>query len=155
MWPGLTKTTKQLSQIVEGLVLFNRFLQLDFDIEKLEVVYGDSMSSPDEVATPLRWISILSDQVSCDLVASTGIHDGKAVIKQLLAGAAATQVCSSLLLNGLGRLEEMHDELRSWMAQHRYSKLDAFRGKMSQGKSANPGAYERVQFMRRSLGSGA
>jgi dihydroorotate dehydrogenase (fumarate) len=152
---GLTKTTRQLSRIVDGLVLFNRFLQLDFDIEKLEVVYGDSMSSPDEVATPLRWISILSDQVSCDLVASTGIHDGKAVIKQLLAGAAATQVCSSLLLNGLDRLEEMHDDLRGWMAQHRYSTLDAFRGKMSQGKSANPGAYERVQFMRRSLGSGA
>ena len=62
---------------------------------------------------------------------------------------------SSLLLNGLGRLEEMHDDLRGWMAQHRYSTLDAFRGKMSQGKSANPGAYERVQFMRRSLGSGA
>jgi dihydroorotate dehydrogenase (fumarate) len=58
-------------------------------------------------------------------------------------------------LNGLGRLEEMRDELRGWMGRHGYSTLDAFRGKMSQGKSENPGAYERVQFMRRSLTSRA
>jgi dihydroorotate dehydrogenase (fumarate) len=150
---GLMRTMMELGRIVDGLVLFNRFLQLDFDIEKLEVVSGDSTSTPAELATPLRWISILSDRVGCDLAATTGVHDGKGVIKQLLAGARAVQVCSSLYLNGLGRLEEMHGELRGWMGRHGYSTLDAFRGKMSQGKSENPGAYERVQFMRRSVSS--
>jgi dihydroorotate dehydrogenase (fumarate) len=152
---GLMKTMTELGRIVDGLVLFNRFFPLDFDIEKLEVVSGNWMSAPDELATPLRWISILSDRVGCDLAATTGVHDGKDVIKQLLAGAAAVQVCSTLLLNGLGRLEEMHDEVRGWMARHRYATVDAFRGKMSQGKSENPGAYERIQFMRRSLTSRA
>ena len=150
---GLMRTMMELSWIVDGLVLFNRFMQLDFDIEKLEVVSGDPTSTPGELATPLRWISILSNRVRCDLAATTGVHDGKGVVKQLLAGAKAVQVCSTLYLNGLVRLEEMHTELRDWMGRHGYSTLDGFRGKMSQGKSENPGAYERFLCVGRGLGT--
>jgi dihydroorotate dehydrogenase (fumarate) len=113
------------------------------------------MSTPADLATPLRWISILSSRVGCDLAATTGVHDGEGVIKQLLAGARAVQVYSTLRLNGVERLGEMHDEVRGWMKRHGYSTVDAFRGRMSQGKSGNPGAHERVQFMRRSITSGA
>jgi dihydroorotate dehydrogenase (fumarate) len=148
---GLMKTMTELSRVVDGLVLFNRFLPLDFDIEKLEVVSGDSRSNSAEIAASLRWISILSDRVGCDLAATTGVHDGAGVIKQLLAGARAVQVCSTLYLNGLEQLEEMQGELRDWMGRQGYSTLDAFRGKMSQSQSANPAAYERVQFMKRSV----
>ena len=148
---GLVKTLTELSRIVDGLVLFNRFLPLDFDIEEFEVVPGESMSTPAEIATSLRWISILSDEVRCDLAATTGVHDGEGVIKQLLAGARAVQVCSSLLMNGLERVGEMQAEMQGWMGRHGYSTVDAFRGKMSQGKSANPDSYERVQFMKRSV----
>jgi dihydroorotate dehydrogenase (fumarate) len=128
---------------------------MDFDIEKLEVVSSDSWSTPADIATPLRWISILAHRVDCDLAATTGVHDGKAVIKQLLAGAAAVQVCSALHVNGFGVLEDMLDELRSWMKRRGYSSLHEFRGKLSRERSENPGAYERVQFMKRSVSAGS
>jgi dihydroorotate dehydrogenase (fumarate) len=148
---GLMRTMMELSVLVDGLVLFNRFLQMDIDIEKLELISSDSWSTPADIATPLQWISILAHRVDCDLAATTGIHDGKAVVKQLLAGAAAVQVCSALQANGFGVLGDMLDELRGWMKRHGYSSLQDFRGKMSRERSENPGAYERVQFMKRSV----
>ena len=149
---GLSQTAVRLSQSdVDSLVLFNRFFRFDFDIEKLELVPAEYLSSPDEMLKPLRWISILSEQVDCELVATTGVYDGAGVVKQLLAGATAVQMCSALYKNGVGYLGQVLDEVRSWMARHNYSSIDQFRGKMSQGESENPAAYERVQFMKTSV----
>jgi dihydroorotate dehydrogenase (fumarate) len=133
---------------VDALVLFNRYFSFDFDIEKLSLVPASYLSSPDEIATPLRWISILSGQINCDLAASTGVHDGAGVVKQLLAGAAAVQVCSTLYKNGTGHLASILSRVESWMDGHGYSSLDEFRGKLSQDESSDPAAYERVQFMK-------
>ena len=96
----------------------------------------------------LRWIALMSQKVDCDLAASTGVHDGKAVIKELLAGAQAVQVVSALYRNGKAHIRTMLEELEAWMNRHGYGRLEDFRGKMSQEKSANPALYERVQFMK-------
>jgi dihydroorotate dehydrogenase (fumarate) len=133
---------------VAGLVLFNRFWSPDIDIEKLKVVATNVFSSPDELTTSLRWMAIMADRVGCDLAASTGVHDGAGLIKQLLAGASAVQVVSTLYLNGKARIGEMVDDLEAWMAAHNYERLDDFRGAMSQAKTSDPAVYERVQFMR-------
>ena len=111
---------------------------------------NESPSSPrDLTGRPLSDPkTALEFPIRCDLVASTGIHDGKAVIKQLLAGAKAVQVVSALYKNGRGHIRTMLEELETWMNQHGHGKLDDFRGKMSQEKSANPAVYERVQFMK-------
>lgn len=133
---------------ISGLVLFNRFFSPDFDIDKFEVKSSNIFSSPSDLSISLRWIAIMSERVNCDLVASTGVHDGVALIKQLLAGADAVQVASTLYQNGKGRIGEMLKTLEEWMEGKGYSKLSDFRGKMSQAKSSNPAAYERVQFMK-------
>jgi dihydroorotate dehydrogenase (fumarate) len=133
---------------IAGLVLFNRFYSPDFDIDKMEVVPSNVFSSPSDLPTSLRWIAIMAERVSCDLAASTGVHDGKALIKQILAGANAVQVASTLYKNGKGQIAEMLKTLEAWMDQKSYSSLSDFRGKMSQAKSSNPAAYERVQFMK-------
>ena len=133
---------------IAGLVLFNRFYSPDFDIDKLEVVPSNVFSSPSDLPTSLRWIAIMAERVSCDLAASTGVHDGKALIKQILAGANAVQVASTLYKNGKGQIAEMLKTLEAWMEQKSYSSLSDFRGKMSQAKSSNPAAYERVQCMK-------
>jgi dihydroorotate dehydrogenase (fumarate) len=133
---------------IDGLVLFNRSYRPDFDIETLALTPASFLSTPEESTFVLRWTAILSDRVSCDIAANTGIHDGAAVIKQLLAGAAAVQVCSILYRNGVGHLETMLHELEAWMVHHRYESIEQFKGKLSQGASPNPAAYERVQFMR-------
>ena len=133
---------------IAGLVLFNRFYSPDFDIDKLEVVSSSVFSSPSDLPISLRWMAIMSERVSCDLAASTGVHDGTALIKQILAGANAVQVVSALYKNGKGHIRSMLDTLEEWMEKKGYSSLADFRGKMSQSKSSNPAAYERVQFMR-------
>jgi dihydroorotate dehydrogenase (fumarate) len=133
---------------IAGLVLFNRFYSPDFDIDKMEVVSSNVFSSPSDLPISLRWIAIMAERVSCDLAASTGVHDGTALIKQILAGADAVQVASTLYKNGKGQIAEMLKTLEAWMEQKNYSSLSDFRGKMSQAKSSNPAAYERVQFMK-------
>jgi dihydroorotate dehydrogenase (fumarate) len=133
---------------ISGLVLFNRFFSPDFDIDKFVVKSSNIFSSPSDLPISLRWIAIMAERVKCDLVASTGVHDGEALIKQLLAGADAVQVASTLYQNGKGRIGEMLKTLEEWMEGKGYNKLSDFRGKMSQAKSSNPAAYERVQFMK-------
>jgi dihydroorotate dehydrogenase (fumarate) len=133
---------------IRGLVLFNRFFSPDFDINKLEVKPSFVFSTPADLSMSLRWIAIMAEKVSCDLVASTGVHDGDAVIKQLLAGAAAVQVASTLYKNGFGQIREMLDTLEAWMKKKRFDSLNHFRGKLSQDRSMDPAIYERVQFMR-------
>jgi dihydroorotate dehydrogenase (fumarate) len=133
---------------IAGLVLFNRFYSPDFDIDKMEVVSSNVFSFPSDLSISLRWIAIMAERVRCDLAASTGVHDGVALIKQLLAGADAVQVASTLYRNGKGRIAEMLRTLEEWMGEKGYGSLADFRGLMSQAKSSNPAAYERVQFMK-------
>ncbi len=133
---------------IDALVLFNRFWSPDFDIDNFKVVAGNVLSKSEELTLSLRWIAIMANRVGCDLSASTGVHDGTAVIKQLMAGASSVQVVSALYRNGKSYLQQMLGELSAWMNKHGFDSVDQFRGKMSQSKSEDPAMYERVQFMR-------
>jgi dihydroorotate dehydrogenase (fumarate) len=145
---GLARTAVELSERVGALVLFNRYYRLDIDPESMRIVPAAPFSEPQESVVPLRWISILSGRVKCDLAATTGIHDGAGVVKQLLAGANAVQVCSALYRrSSLDYLRTMLDEVSDWMRRHEFRSVNAFRGKLSQINSKDPEAYERVQFM--------
>jgi dihydroorotate dehydrogenase (fumarate) len=136
---------------IQALVLFNRYYQFDFDIETMKVIAAPHLSRPEEVALPLRWISILAGRVDCDLAATTGVHDGAGVVKMLLAGATAVQVCSTLYRNGIEHVGTILEELLAWMERHERSSVDGFRGTMSRDASSDPASYERVQFMKGSV----
>jgi dihydroorotate dehydrogenase (fumarate) len=146
---SLSKTALKLSWTgIKGLVMFNRFFSPDIDIDRFEVKATNVFSSPAELSISLRWVAMLSTKVHCDIAATTGIHDGKAVIKQLLAGAKAVQVASVLYKKGFREITLMLDELQTWMQQHNFKSTDEFIGKMSVKEADNPAAYERVQFMK-------
>ena len=146
---SLAKTITKLSWTgVKGIVLFNRFFSPDIDIENLEIKTTNVFSSPSDIAISLRWIAMMSSHVSCDLAASTGVHDGKALIKQLLAGAKAVQIASVLYKKGFKEIGLMIENLENWMDRKNYTRLDQFIGKMSIAEAENPAAYERVQFMK-------
>ncbi len=150
---GLASMLKKLSWTgIQGLVLFNRFFNPDIDVDKRTVVPSNLYSNPQEISTSLRWIAIMAGKVQCDLCASTGVHDGKGVIKQIMAGAQAVQVCSVLYRNGLSYLESIHQEMKEWMEQNQYQKLAQFSGKMSHLNVESPAAYHRVQFMKHFAG---
>jgi dihydroorotate dehydrogenase (fumarate) len=131
-----------------ALVLFNRFYQFDFDIERMAPSPGYHLSTAHEIHVPLRWVAILSGEVGCDLAASTGVHDGTGVVKQLLAGAKAVQLCSALFQKGLGRIGTMTAEVTSWMDTHGFEKIEDFRGRLSRERQADPAVYERLQYLK-------
>lgn len=133
---------------ISGLVLFNRFYSPDIDVNNLDIVPASIYSHPDDLYITLRWIAIMAERVRCDLAATTGIHDSKAVIKMLLAGANAVQIASTLYKNGISYLQVILNELNEWMEKHKFTSVEQFRGKLSQAKSLNPAVYERAQFMK-------
>ncbi|MBC8004371.1 MAG: dihydroorotate dehydrogenase-like protein [Verrucomicrobia bacterium] len=132
-----------------ALVLFNRFYEPDINIEKMEIVPSEIFSSPFDIRRSLRWTGLISSQLpKVEIAASTGIHDGEAVIKQLLAGAQVTQVCSSIYINGTPVIEKMLNELRSFMWKNSFEKIEDFRGRLSYSTIPDPMLYERAQFMK-------
>ena len=133
---------------IEGMVLFNRFYSPDFDIDTLEITSASVLSNPADYTNTLRWISILNDHVSCDLAASTGIHDGQSMVKMILAGAKAVQVASAFYKKGVDYATDMISFTRNWMDKKGYKKIEDFRGIMSQHGTGNPAAFQRVQFMK-------
>lgn len=133
----------------KGVVMFNRFYEPDIDLDKLEMISSEIFSSPVEIRHTLRWVGLVSSVVpDIDIAASTGIHDGKAVIKQILAGAAVTQLCSSLYLNGNDIIPAMLSEINMFMKKWNFKKISDFRGRVSYNKIPDPMVYERSQFMK-------
>ena len=132
----------------DGVVLFNRFSSPDIDIENVKVTHASIYSTPEEMHNSLRWIGILGKRVNCDLAASNGVHDGEAVIKQILAGASAVQVASAIYKNGPEYILEMKKTIDNWMDKKGFLYIEQFKGKLSQEKSENPDIFERIQFMK-------
>jgi len=146
---GLAQFITRLSWTdIKGIVLFNRFFSPDIDIESMEVKSSFVFSNAAELAISLRWIAMMSSHVKCDLAASTGVHSGEAVIKQLLAGAHAVQIASVLYKKGFQEIGVMLKEMESWIERKNFNSIDDFRGKLSTSEYDNPAAYERVQFMK-------
>jgi dihydroorotate dehydrogenase (fumarate) len=147
---NLSLSIQKISETgVAGIVLFNRFYSPDFDIENFSVKSANIFSQPQEQVKPLRWIALLSDKVKCSMAASTGIHHADAVIKQILAGADAVQVVSTLYLNGIKYLLTIHKEVEQWMLNKGIFSLSQIKGKMVYNKTTNPAIFERMQFMKR------
>jgi len=133
---------------IQGLVLFIRLYSPDIDINQLEITSSNIFSSPSDLSLSLRWVAMLSDVVKCDIAASTGVHDGTAVIKQLLAGARVVQIASVLYKKGFKEINIMLMEIESWMKKKDFKTIDDFRGIMSIKNSNNTASWERVQFMK-------
>ena len=131
-----------------GLVLFNRFYQPDFDLDALAVKPHLVLSNSDELRLPLRWVAILYGRVLADLAITTGIHTSEDVLKGLMAGAKVTMMASELLQNGLRRIKEILGEMDRWMDEHEYISVAQMIGSMSQQHCAEPAAFERANYMK-------
>ncbi|HPY82129.1 MAG: dihydroorotate dehydrogenase-like protein [Bacteroidales bacterium] len=151
MTHNFTKLSQSIQAIsktgIKGLVLFNRFNATDIDIETMKVAPKQPYSNPQEYILPLQWIGLNAKKVSCDLVASTGIHSGETAIKQILAGATAVQVVSALYKNGPEYIQTMLQDIEKWMERKGFNYVSQFKGMLSAANN-NPAAYERIQFMK-------
>ncbi len=153
--PCFTNISRMVSLLdaagADGVVLFNRFFRPDIDIDKAKPIYNNYLSEPSEMTQSLRWVGIMSNKVKCDIAANTGIHDYQGVIKQIMAGASATQICSTLYKKGLPYIQTILTDLENWMRENKIESIDELRGKIHIG-SENSAEFERVQFMRKTTG---
>ena len=132
----------------DGLVLFNRFYQPDFDLENLEVKPHLVLSDSDDLRLPLRWVAILYDRLDVDFAITSGIHTSQDVLKGLMAGAKVTMMASELLQNGVRRIGQVLNEIVTWLNEHEYESITQMVGAMSQKHCAEPAAFERANYMK-------
>ncbi len=131
-----------------ALVLFNRFYQPDIDLDEFEVTPNLILSQSNAMRLPMRWIAILKDNIKADLAATSGIHTGTDVIKMMMVGANVAMLCSSLLKHGINHVKNIEDHMKQWMRENDYKSISEMQGSMSQQKIANPGSFERAQYMK-------
>jgi dihydroorotate dehydrogenase (fumarate) len=132
----------------DGLVLFNRFYQPDFDLDELEVVPNLELSSASEIRLPLMWIAILRGHVKASLAATRGVETANEVVKYVMAGADVVMTTSALLRNGVGHMKTLVDGLNTWMEKRGYDSVEQMKGSMSQQKVADPSAFERANYIK-------
>ena len=131
----------------DGLVLFNRFYQPDFDLDELEVVRKLELSDSRDLLLPLRWISILYGKVEADLALTSGIHTAQDVLKAMMAGAKVAMTASAILQDGYERVPVILTNLQAWMEAHEYESIKQMQGSMSQQSVAEPAAFERSNYI--------
>lgn len=132
----------------DALVLFNRFYQPDFDIDKLTITTDLRYSESNEIRLPLLWIGLLYGKINLSLAATTGVQSHVEVIKYILAGADVVMTASSLYKNGIPYLERMNKDLKDWMERMGFNSIESFKGSMSQQYISNPTAYERSNYIK-------
>jgi dihydroorotate dehydrogenase (fumarate) len=145
---SLANFASQLDRLgVNGIVLFNRFLQPDISLDKMAAAPAMTLSSPAEALVPLRWIALLHGRVRAHLAASTGIYDAQGALKQILAGAQVVQLASALVKNGIPHLGKVLAGMEDWLDKRGLGSVDVARGTLSQRSVQDPGAYERAQYV--------
>jgi dihydroorotate dehydrogenase (fumarate) len=145
--PALVQTLKVNG--ADGVVLFNRPYQPDININTMQIVSGNVFSSHSDLSDTLRWTAIVAGKVpGLPVASSTGVHDWEDVIKCLLAGASAVEICSTLYTHGPEVISQILTCLEEWMNQTKYKSLNEFIGKLSYTNAEDPAIYERAQFMK-------
>ena len=150
--PFLTSIPHMVGKIAEaganGVTLFNRFYQPNFDIDQLEIVNTLQLSRPEDALLPLRWIAILYGHVKASLALTTGIHSAEDAVKAIMAGADIANIASVLLEHGAGAITDLVSGVSRWMEEHEYESMAQMKGALSQQNVAEPAAFERANYMK-------
>ena len=151
--PFVTSIPNFTKRLVEaganGLVLFNRFYQPDFDLDALEIIHTLDLSTSADLRLPLRWISILYGKVNADFALTSGVHTSRDVLKAMMAGAKVAMIASELLWHSSpDRVTEILRHTQTWMEEHEYASIKQMQGSMSQKSVKEPAAFERANYMK-------
>ncbi len=132
----------------DGLVLFNRFYQPDFDLRLLDIIPNLILSNSNELLLRLHWVAILYGHVKASMAITGGVHTAEDVLKSMMAGARVAMMTSALLKRGIGHVAYVLADLLNWMEEHEYVSIRQMQGSMSQASIEDPSAYERTNYMR-------
>ena len=131
-----------------GIVIFNRFYQPDFDLDALEVKPVVTLSNSSELLLRLHWATMLHGHIHADIAITGGVHTVEDVVKSMMAGAKVTMLASALLQNGIGYLRPLHNQLEAWLEKREYESIQQMQGSMSQKNVPNPKAFQRSNYMK-------
>lgn len=132
-----------------AVVLFNRFYQPDIDIEKMKQISGNVFSTGADLVKSLRWIGIASAAVNkLDYAASGGIHSPEGIVKAILAGASAVEICSAFYQNSYALVAEYTRFLNLWMDRKGMETISQFKGMLNVSDLNGVNTFERTQFMK-------
>lgn len=131
-----------------GIVIFNRFYQPDFNLESLDVVPHLELSSRQELLLRLHWAAILFGNIKADIAITGGVHTAEDIVKCMMAGSRVAMTTSALLLNGIGYAKRLIYDLENWLIQHEYDSIAQMQGAMSSQRVPDPTAFERANYMR-------
>ncbi len=132
----------------DGLVLFNRFYQPDIDVDHGDVLSNLTLSTPDDLRLPLRWIAILFGEVETSLALTSGVHSADDVLKAVMAGADVANVCSVLLEEGVGKISELVEAVAQRMDQKGIKSIEGLKGSLSLQSYVEPWAFERASYLK-------
>lgn len=146
---SIANMARRLEQAgADGLVMFNRFYQPDIDLDTLAVTPVLRLSTPAELLLAIRWVAILYGRLNLSFAVTGGVHSHEEVLKAMLAGASAAQLCSVLLEQGPTKIGEILEGLRGWLQEREYTSLGQLIGSVSQKHTDKPVAFERANYMR-------
>lgn len=132
-----------------AVVLFNRFYQPDIDINNLAHSSGSVLSHADELPRALRWTGIASAAVrGLDFAVSGGVHDGAGIVKSILAGASAVEVCTALYQKSAAVIKESLDFVEKWMDAKGMKDIEQFKGMLNLKDLEGVNTFERTQFLK-------
>lgn len=131
-----------------GLVLFNRFYQPDFDLDELDIIHNLDLSTSAEMRLPLRWISILYGKLSVDFALTSGVHTSTDVIKSMMSGAKVAMTASKVLHDGEQAVASILSGIEAWMQEREYESIEQMQGSMAQKNVKEPAAFERANYMK-------
>lgn len=146
---SIPNVTRQFARAgANGLVLFNRFLEPDIELDQLQFTPRLVLSSRHELWRPLRWIAILRDQLDVSLAVTSGVHFADDVLKALLVGADVAMLASLLLRYGPDAVPKLLTEISHWLETGGYASVSQMKGSMSLRNCADSSALERANYMK-------
>lgn len=143
---NMAKSVEKLG--VEGLVLFNRFLEPDYDLDNLGPHLRLDYSTRYEMRLPLHWIAILHGDLNLSLAGTRGIKSGLDVIKMTMAGADVAMIASLFYQQGIEKAKSLIEDIESWMIENEYGSIEQMKGSMSYKNVIDKSAFERANYMK-------
>lgn len=130
----------------DALVLFNRFLQPDIDVDRAEISTGVTLSTPSDARLPRTWIAVLHKKVRASLAATSGVAHSDDVVKYILAGADVVMTTSALVRHGARYASTLISGLDEWL-DARSTTLETARGMLAVPDDAQADVYERAGYV--------
>lgn len=111
----------------DGVVLTGRQLGFLPDLDRRRPVLGTFGAIGGGWALPLtlRWIAKARERFGPEytLVATNGVRSGRDVARALLAGAAATEVCSVVMTDGYQAISQLVDDLTDYLIEQNIERV--------------------------------